>query len=323
MKVNSKTRDISFNGFYNNNALKKGLEFAADKGALFAAGTTLTLSLTARPAAILLTPNTDKENKKLAFSKSLASTFIGYVMMYALSKPLSNKMKNIDKNLAKSSIENLKDGAESLSKSKAYILATQIFKLGIGLVASIPKAMLTAASVPIVMDKVFPNNNKDLSFKGKNSDLITKTLNNKKYQDFAKKYKDSNFPLHIISATDALTTGTFIYQTQKSNKIDNQRKNPLCYNAAISTGLSILSSYFIDKLTNKPTEKFVKNFIEANKNDPKLDKYLEGIKIAKPILILGGIYYIAIPFISTYLADRVGFGGRFNENNKRNNNQAR
>ncbi|MCM1002860.1 MAG: hypothetical protein NC408_00795 [Candidatus Gastranaerophilales bacterium] len=301
MKVNS---NISFGGIYNNKALKKGLEFAADNGALFAATTTLALSLTARPAAILATPKTDKENKKLAFAKSLASTFVGYAMMFALSKPLAKKMKNINKNLTKESIENLKDEADKLEQSKAYILATQMFKLGLGMAAAIPKAILTAASVPVFMNQIFPEENKGLSFKGKSSDIITKTLNNKKYQEFAKKYKDTNFPMHIIAATDTLTTGTFIYQTKKSNKIKEERKDALCYNAGISTALSIASSYFADKLTDKPTDKFIKKFKQINKNDPNLDKYIEGIKIAKPILIIGGIYYILIPFISTFLADR-------------------
>ena len=38
---------------------------------------------------------------------------------------------------------------------------------------------------------------------------------------------------------------------------------------------------------------------------PKLDKYIEGIKIAKPILILGTVYYTLIPIVSTFLADRI------------------
>ena len=41
----------------------------------------------------------------------------------------------------------------------------------------------------------------------------------------------------------------------------------------------------------------------ANKNAPKLDKYLEGIKVAKPVLILGGLYYIVAPIVSTILAE--------------------
>ena len=46
------------------------------------------------------------------------------------------------------------------------------------------------------------------------------------------------------------------------------------------------------------------NFKKANKNLPDLEKYLDGIKIAKPAIILGGIYYIIIPLISTFIADR-------------------
>ena len=34
---------------------------------------------------------------------------------------------------------------------------------------------------------------------------------------YAKKYKDTNFPMHIIAATDTLTTGTFIYHKSSSN----------------------------------------------------------------------------------------------------------
>ena len=52
MKVNStNNRDISFNGLMNSNFLKKGLEFAAKDGTLFAATTTLFFSTTARPIA--------------------------------------------------------------------------------------------------------------------------------------------------------------------------------------------------------------------------------------------------------------------------------
>jgi hypothetical protein len=335
MKVNSNNRDISFNGFYNSSTLKRGLEFAADNGALFAATTTLALSVAARPAAILLTPNTDKENKKIAFTKSLVSSFLGYLVMLALSSPLSRGMKKIDSNpekfLNNDTIKNLKDGAETLQKSKAYSLATQMFKLGLGLVAAVPKAILTAMAIPPTMNAIFPQEenmqNSSLTFKGKNSipDGISNVLSKKGYQEFAKKYKNSNFPMHIIAGTDTLSTGAFIYQIQKNNSITKERKDTLCFNSVIATGLSIASSYFVDSLTNKPMEKFIEKFKAANKNSPKLDKYVEGIKIAKPILIVGGIYYIVIPFVSTFLADRAENlflklrGG--NKQDKRNDNQ--
>ena len=58
-------------------------------------------------------------------------------------------------------------------------------------------------------------------------------------------------------------------------------------------------------MSQKSTEKFIKKFSEANKNSPKLEKYIDGIKIAKHAMIFGAIYYIAIPIISTFLADRL------------------
>lgn len=74
----------------------------------------------------------------------------------------------------------------------------------------------------------------------------------------------------------------------------------MIYNAGISTTLSITSSYILDGLTKNPTEKFIQKFKEANKLDPNLDKQVEGIKIAKPIILVGCVYYMLIPFISTF-----------------------
>ena len=89
------------------------------------------------------------------------------------------------------------------------------------------------------------------------------------------------------------------------------KEKPLNYNAAFSTGLSIISGYIADKLLEKPTEKFIANFKKANQGMPNLEKQVEGIKIAKPILLVGGIYYIIIPFISTFLADRAEHSEKF------------
>ena len=63
---------------YTNKFLKKGLEFASDRSALFVGSVSLALSTVARPIAIMSTPKTDKENKKYACARSLASSAIGY-----------------------------------------------------------------------------------------------------------------------------------------------------------------------------------------------------------------------------------------------------
>ncbi len=326
MKVNSSNnQNITFNGFWDSKALKKGLEFAANNGALFSATATVAFSVVARPISIFAAPKTDKENKKAAFAKSMSSLVSNYALMLITSIPIARGIKKIDKKplryLEKETVSNLKDGCEKLSESKAYSIATQMFKLGIGLLIACPKAILTSIGLPYVMQLFSKENPEEnltvkqknstnksaITFKGKNSISkgISKIINNKKYQEFCKKYKDSNFPMHIMAATDALTTATFIHRTLKNDKLEKERNHVLAYNAFISTGLSILSSYIVDKLLDEPAKKFVEKFKEVNKDSPKLNKYLEGIKVAKPYLIAGVIYYCLIPFISTLLAERV------------------
>jgi hypothetical protein len=161
MKVNyQNNRDISFNGFLNNRFLKKGLEFASENGTLFAATTTLALS-GIRPLAILSTPKTDKKNKQVACAKSLTSSINGYLIALICSLPLSGAIKKIDKKpllyLKKETINTLKNNSPKLTESKAYSMATQIFKLGLGLLIAAPKACLTAIGTPYILNLLEDN----------------------------------------------------------------------------------------------------------------------------------------------------------------------
>lgn len=308
---------------YNSRILKKGFEFAANNGALFAAGTSLVLSTVARPIAILATPDTDKENKKYACAKSFSSSAAGYLLMFLASRPVAGAVKKIDENpekyLKQKTVENLKQGSKALGHSKKYQFATQLFKLGLGFLIAVPKSIITCALIPPIMAGLFKKKNpenenkngKNISFGGwyqkgeeQLSKGIGKLIDRPFIQKISEKFHNTNFEQHIISLTDILATGAFIHQTSTSKKIDDSRKKALMYNAGISTGLCIAGGYGINRLLKKPAEKFIDKFSQANKNDPKLDKYIEGIKVAKPVLILGGIYYIIIPLLSTFLADR-------------------
>ena len=40
--------------------------------------------------------------------------------------------------------------------------------------------------------------------------ITEKIINGKRFQEFVKKYSDTNFPLHIIAMTDALSTACFV-----------------------------------------------------------------------------------------------------------------
>ncbi|MBO6257674.1 hypothetical protein J6N69_06525 [bacterium] len=171
---------------------------------------------------------------------------------------------------------------------------------------------MTCALIPPFMSNVFGKNKSNNKSQTNNSTptftgltkVVGRAIDKKFIGKMSERFANTNFPQHIISMTDALATSAFIVQTSKSKKIDEDRKKALMYNAGISTGLCITGGYVINNLTKKSTDKFIKNFREANKNSPKLEKYIEGIKIAKPALILGGLYYIAIPLLSTFLADK-------------------
>lgn len=321
MKVNSVNKNsISFNGFYNSKTLKNFLSFAENNGALFASSTALVLSATARPLSIMSTPKTDKENKKIACAKAITSTALDFFITLAISAPIVKAVGNINKNpqkyLKNETIENLKNGAENLNDSSAYSLATQIFKLGIGVAIAAPKAILNLIGMPYALSLLSDNpkennktDDKSLNFKGKNAEKLSgwigKIIDNKAVQKFSKNNADSNFPLHINAIKDALTTGVFVTGLSKSSKIEEERKNPLIYNSVIATVLSILSGYFMDSITQKPAEKFIQNLKAANKNDPNLGKYINGFKIAKPVMILGIMYYAIIPFISTFFGEKI------------------
>ena len=109
----------------------------------------------------------------------------------------------------------------------------------------------------------------------------------------------------MMFLTDIALTGAFVHKTKKKKNIEEKRKNPLIYNSILSTSFSIISSIGLNKLIEKPYQNFVSKFIEENKNSSKLNKYLEGLNIAKISLIAGGVYYILIPILSTFLADKI------------------
>lgn len=313
MKVNSQN-NISYKGFYNNKILKKGLEFASTDVALFSATATTVYALGARPLSILLAPCAEKEDKKVACAKSLASTFTQFLLTYLIATPIANSIEKIGNNphkyLKKDTIKSFQKSGMPLIESKSYQFATQMLKLGAGAIVAVPKALLTVACLPFILEKVFDKNKKggeNINFKSRGSEKvagnISKLLDKKGVQKFSDKYKDTNFVMHTIAGIDVLTTSTFIHQTYNSNKIKEERKKPLIYNAGISTALGIAFGYIADKLFDKPAEKFIEKYKKINKSDPNLEKQIRGIRIAKPILILGGVYYTIIPFISTTLAE--------------------
>ena len=134
---------------------------------------------------------------------------------------------------------------------------------------------------------------------------VGKIFDKKNFQKFVQKFKDTNFRMHLSALTDVFSTAVFAHRISKNKEIKENKKQILISNAIISTGLCISLGYALDKVFDKPAQGFIKRFSEANKGDKNLSTYIEGIKIAKPALILGTIYYGIIPVISTFWADKI------------------
>lgn len=341
MKVNCALNKYtpSMKGFWNNKAVLKGLETISEHGTSFVALTTLAMSAGVRPLAINATPNVKKENKQYATTNSIASGLVKFALVEALAIPIENAVKQIDKSpekfLNEKTIKFLQGSAKTLAESKDYKFITQILKMGTNLISAIPKAMITVAIIPVLMDLIFKNkkdnkkqkllysNNspifddigqktsQNVSFKGaitnQTAKNIGKLLDVENIQKFAKKFsvKDTDIARNISMATDLLLTASFIHRTQKSDKIKEERKTALIANNLISTGISLVSGFAIDNLIKKNTQEFIKKFSEINKDNPKLPKYIEGINILRPTLIFAGIYYLILPIFSTYISDKI------------------
>ena len=326
MKVqNTGRNNIAFKGLMNNKLFLNSLEKISEHGTTFTAGVSLVMPLTIRPIAILSTPNVEKENKQYACANSICSGLIKFGMLSAIALPIENAVKKIDKNpehfLKPDTIKKLNPNNSGIIESKSYRLGTQLMKLGTGFITAIPKSMLTIALIPIIMDKLFNHKfsekinaqkqSSNISFKGGITDKIAKglgkILDHSSYQKFITKHQneEKHIAKHMSAGTDILLTTSFAIQTAKSDKIKENRKKPLIYNNLIGTAITLFGGYGIDKLICKKTQPFVEKFQQLHKDNPKLQKYIQGINIARPALIFAGIYYAILPMFSTFLAERI------------------
>ena len=297
--------------FYTNPILKKGFKFAQTNSALYMAATTLAFSTVVRPASIALTPDTDKEDKKISIAKSIGSAATGFLFMLLFSLPLAKGVGKIDadpeKYLNINTFQKLKGEAPDIHDSKAYQLATQLFKLGLGFALAYPKAIIQNKIIPKIAnhkDKNKEENSDKPSFKGLEKP-ISDIINKPAVFNFADKLKNTNFTVGMICLSDILSTLAFIGITNKNKDLDNHQKKMLNTNSALSTLLCILSGVAIDKLLDKPTDNFINNFKKYNPNLKDFSKYSQGAKIVKTSLVFGLIYYCAIPLISTYFSSRL------------------
>ena len=316
--VNRNHHQKNFSSIYTNKTFKKCMEIVSDNGALCMASACLGLSFIAKPFVIMNTPKTEKENNQKICAKSILSSTIGYLFMLAVALPVSKSIKKIDANpdkyLSQNTIKNLTTQGKALKDSEGYVFSKQLFTLGLGAVIAAPKAFLTSSLIKPVIDKFIPTEDKkenknNINFKSAKkinslTDLIAKIINSDKLHKLSDKFKNSNYDMYMINAADLISATTFALMTSQKKDIDKDTKKLLINNAFISTGLCIGGGYLINKAIEPQTDKFIENFRMYNTNSAKLQKYVDGIKICKNLAIIGSLYYIVIPAISTFLSDK-------------------
>lgn len=327
------------NNILTNKTVLKGLEKISEHGTSFAVGASLLMSIGVRTFSIYNTPDVEKENKFYAMANSITSGIVKFGIVEAIALPIENAVTRIDKNASKY----LKDYTlkNFNPDTRSYKFITQIIKLSTGLLTAIPKSMLTIALIPVVMNKVFKYNPmEDLkkvaqnfpykvetskfftkvedkqikaepAFTGRMGDKlsrgISRIINNKTVQKIAKKYEmeDEDIYKHITAMTDVLLTSASVWQTNKSQSIKENCKRVLNYNNIINTAITIMLGYWVDGVVKNHSNGFIEKFKQANKLNPKLPKYIEGINILRPTIIFGLIYYGLLPIFSTYTSEKL------------------
>ena len=309
-----KLDNTNFKGALNNKLILSALEKISDNSATFVGLSAVGASMLLRPLAIKMTPNVKKENKKHSIANSIASGAVKLVTTCALSIPIEKAVKNIENSPKKFLVE---QSNKFLKDKKSFNFASQLLKLSSNIISAIPKSVLTISLIPLVVDKILKpkpkeeTKPKEIPFKGKLQDnftkLVSKYFNNPSVQNFAIKNQNNsvNIARNMTALGDILLTSSFILNTKKTEKIKPERKNNLIYNSIISTGLSILAGFGLDSIVKEQGKGLIEKFIETNKNDPKLAKYLQGIDILRPTIIFTLIYYGILPIISNYFAQRV------------------
>lgn len=319
-----------------NKAVLKGLEKISEHGTSFAAGASLLMSLGVRTFSIYNTPDVEKENKFYAMANSITSGIVKFGIVEAIALPIENAVSRIDKNSSKYLTDTTLKNFSPQTRSYKFI--TQIIKLSTGLLTAIPKSILTIALIPVVMNKIFHYNplgdlkkavdnytykNEASKFFDKKNDVIepsftgnigdklskgiSKIINNKRVQKLAQKYEmeDEDIYKHITAMTDILLTSASVWQTNKSDSIKENCKRVLNYNNIINTAVTLMAGYWIDSRIKNRSSALIEQFKQANINNPKLPKYIEGINILRPTIIFAFIYYALLPIFSTYTSEKL------------------
>ncbi len=145
---------------------------------------------------------------------------------------------------------------------------------------------------------------------------MSKVLNSESVIKFSEKFHNTNIADYVFKASGILLSSFVVLKTLKSDKIEESRKKPLALNTGLSCAVATVGGLYVDKLLEKPVNKFIKGFKLANPNLKNMDKLVDGIKVTKSALLFGTIYRYIVPVLATMVAEKI-------VNSKDNNQQSK
>lgn len=139
--------------------------------------------------------------------------------------------------------------------------------------------------------------------------FISKYILEKNYMaTIVKRTEKSKIVAHISCATSLVISGLYVHQTLRNKKLDSKKKTTLAINQGLVAGLSAVMGYSLDNVINKQIDKYkiADKFIARNATNPKIGKYIDGIKCAIPIIVFGSVYRFITPVLVTPIANMIG-----------------
>ena len=132
-----------------------------------------------------------------------------------------------------------------------------------------------------------------------------KVLNTESVIKFSEKFHNTNIADYVFKASGILLSSFVMFKTLTSDKIEEKRKKPLALNTGLSCAVATVGGLTVDKLLDKPVEKFIKKFVVSNPTVKNMDKLVDGIKVAKSAILFGTIYRFIVPVLATVAAEKI------------------
>lgn len=131
---------------------------------------------------------------------------------------------------------------------------------------------------------------------------LAQTKSVKSFVEFCTKNK-VNYSEHFSALCANILNGFYLYNVYKSPKIEKDQKKPLMLNMFISTALSTVAGYALNKTINSKLKEFDNAIIEHY--GARSEAILSGFKLARSLLVFQLLYRFVAPVIATPLANTV------------------